>query len=143
MKFLEKDLEDIIFEAPREELAKRGLHIEGKMYRQLRIGNYGIADLVTIQRPIMIPDGKNYYDFDVQVECDDDTGEIMIYELPLKKESEPDPGTSDAAAGEADNQSVKKKVKKSKTSAKKKTGRRPIPEPSDVLDDEEDDDLPF
>jgi len=50
MKFLEKDLEDIIYSTPRESLSERGLDISGKMYRQLRIGNYGIADLVTVQK---------------------------------------------------------------------------------------------
>lgn len=50
MKFLEKDLEEIIFNSPREELKKRGLTLNGKIKRQLKIGNYGIADLVTFQR---------------------------------------------------------------------------------------------
>lgn len=49
MDFLEKDLEEIIYAADREELKKRGLYISGKMYRQLRIGNYGIADIVTVE----------------------------------------------------------------------------------------------
>lgn len=52
MQFLEKDLEDIIYESDREALDKRGLFIdEGSiMKRQLRIGNYGVADLVTFRR---------------------------------------------------------------------------------------------
>lgn len=50
MKFLEKDLEEIIFNADRNELVRRGLIISGKIFRQLRIGNYGIADLVTVKR---------------------------------------------------------------------------------------------
>jgi hypothetical protein len=49
MDFLEKDLEEIIYTADREELKKRGLYISGKMYRQLRIGNYGVADIVTVE----------------------------------------------------------------------------------------------
>jgi hypothetical protein len=50
MKFLEKNLEDIIWEASNEKLQERGLNISGKKLRQLRIGNYGIADLVTFDR---------------------------------------------------------------------------------------------
>lgn len=55
MKFLEKDLEQIIFETQKETLEERGLYAKGKMYRQLRIGNYGVADLVTFER--MMPCG--------------------------------------------------------------------------------------
>ena len=51
MKFLEKDLEQIIFESGRDSLRERGLSISGKLLRQLRIGNYGIADLVEFVRP--------------------------------------------------------------------------------------------
>jgi hypothetical protein len=47
MNFLEKDLEQIIYETPNEELRKRGLLIYGKKKRQLRIGKYGICDLIT------------------------------------------------------------------------------------------------
>jgi hypothetical protein len=50
MNFLEKNLEDIIFETDNEKLNERGLNISGKKLRQLRIGNYGIADLVTIKK---------------------------------------------------------------------------------------------
>lgn len=50
MKFLEKDLEEIIYNADRNLLEKKGLYIEGTMKRQLKIGNYGIADLVTFNR---------------------------------------------------------------------------------------------
>lgn len=58
MKFLEKDLEDIIYEScktihGRESLVCRGLDsIDGISYfsRQVRVGNYGIADLVTLIR---------------------------------------------------------------------------------------------
>lgn len=53
MDFLEKDLEDIIWNASqtdigREELKKRGLEIHGKMYRQVNLGDYGRCDLLTI-----------------------------------------------------------------------------------------------
>ena len=50
MNFLEKDLEQIIFEADKELLAEKGLRVNGKLLRQVRIGNYGIADLVSIER---------------------------------------------------------------------------------------------
>lgn len=46
MKFLEKDLEEIIFTSNKFELFTRGLYIPPKLKRQLRIGNYGIADLI-------------------------------------------------------------------------------------------------
>jgi hypothetical protein len=55
MKFLEKDLEEIIYETYKKEpheLYIRGLEVEGKIKRQLRIGNYGIADLVTFKRGV-------------------------------------------------------------------------------------------
>ncbi len=51
MKFLEKDLEQIIFETRNELLQEKGLGISGKKVRQLRLGNYGIADLVTLTKP--------------------------------------------------------------------------------------------
>lgn len=50
MTFLEKNLEDIIWESDNEKLQERGLPIEGKKFRQLRIGNYGIADIITVQK---------------------------------------------------------------------------------------------
>lgn len=50
MRFLEKDLEDIIWESFHVKLRKKGLDINGIKKRQLRIGNYGIADIVTFER---------------------------------------------------------------------------------------------
>lgn len=50
MTFLEKDLEQIIWETDNSILQKKNLEIYGKKLRQLKIGNYGIADLVTINR---------------------------------------------------------------------------------------------
>jgi len=50
MDFLEKDLEQIIFEADYEELSDRGLFLYGTKKRQLNIGNYGIADIVYFSR---------------------------------------------------------------------------------------------
>lgn len=45
--FLEKTLEDIIFETSNDDLKERGLWICGNKKRQVKIGNYGIADLIT------------------------------------------------------------------------------------------------
>lgn len=50
MKFLEKDLEDIIWESDNEKLQEKGLCIEGKKIRQLKIGNYGISDIISVFR---------------------------------------------------------------------------------------------
>lgn len=50
MTFLEKDLEDIIYETDNCDLQDCGLWIFGKKIRQLQIGNYGIADIVTVDR---------------------------------------------------------------------------------------------
>lgn len=53
MKFLESDLENIIFDADVLELKKRGLGSywsQAHTYKQLQIGNYGIADIVQFNR---------------------------------------------------------------------------------------------
>ena len=50
MSFLEKDLENIIWESDNEKLREKGLEIYGKKFRQIRIGNYGVADLITVDR---------------------------------------------------------------------------------------------
>jgi hypothetical protein len=75
MKFLENDLEEIIYTSGRDVLEERGLPIYGKLKRQLKIGNYGIADLVEYSRPFHYetPQGRAYHQ-----------GRIRIYEL--KKE---------------------------------------------------------
>lgn len=74
MNFLEKDLEQIIYEADKELLAEKGLRVNGKLLRQVRIGNYGIADLVSIQRPYQ----HTFFGYQ-------EKGLITIYEL--KKEN--------------------------------------------------------
>lgn len=53
MKFLEKDLEDIIWEAQktkngRKDLDERGLFIGGKIFRQFNLFEYGICDLLEV-----------------------------------------------------------------------------------------------
>jgi hypothetical protein len=74
MNFLEKDLEQIVYDADKELLAEKGLTINGKLIRQLRIGNYGITDLVEYRRP--------YY-----CKCYESVqkGEITVYELKQNK----------------------------------------------------------
>jgi hypothetical protein len=73
MDFLEKDLENIIWESNNEKLQEKGLFISGKKYRQLRIGNYGIADLVTFDR--------SYYEFRETIPYLD----ITVFELKKDK----------------------------------------------------------
>lgn len=65
MKFLEKDLEDILWENLQTDegtdiLCDRGLATQTpyKSYRQFRIGNYGIADLITYDRAKYFKTGK-------------------------------------------------------------------------------------
>ena len=70
MNFLEKDLEEIIFKANRERMFERGLSIDGKLMRQVRIGNYGIADLISYKKP-------QYHTYFRHHE----KGRITIYEL--------------------------------------------------------------
>jgi hypothetical protein len=74
MNFLEKDLEEIIYTSGRDVLEERGLTINGKLLRQVKIGNYGIADLIEFVRP-------SYDGPDRDILC---PGRITIYEL--KKE---------------------------------------------------------
>ena len=50
MEFLEKDLEQVIYEADRDLLFEKGLGISGKLYRQKNLGGYGIADLISVKR---------------------------------------------------------------------------------------------
>lgn len=75
MKFLENDLEEIIYTSGRDVLESRGLPIYGTLKRQLKIGNYGVADLVEFIRPFYYesPVGNLFH-----------KGTIKIYEL--KKE---------------------------------------------------------
>ena len=50
LEIQERDLEKIITESPKEKLKERGLIIEEKIFTQIKIGNYGIADIVTAKR---------------------------------------------------------------------------------------------
>lgn len=82
MNFLEKDLEQIIYETRNDVLQKKGLLINGIKKRQLKIGNYGIADIVTFTR-------GNYLPIDFAGECfggfNIDPYIITIYELKQNK----------------------------------------------------------
>lgn len=64
MKFLEQDLEQIIWEADKEQLEERGLYLPGKLLRQFKIGNYGIADLINIEKQY---DGPNNPYLNIQI----------------------------------------------------------------------------
>lgn len=59
MDFLEKDLEQIIYDATEEQLS--ALELSGRRLRQLKIGNYGVADLVFVER-----------EYDYRYNCGDD-----------------------------------------------------------------------
>jgi hypothetical protein len=76
MKFLEKDLEEIIFLSDRDKLSDKGLTDYGKFYRQLRIGNYGISDLVSVRRPFYHSGMKKF-----------SKGHITVYEVKKDKVS--------------------------------------------------------
>lgn len=74
MKFLEKDLEEIIYNADKDLLSEKGLLIDGRLKRQLRIGNFGVADLVEFRRPRY----DSFHEMKVK-------GEIIVYELKQNK----------------------------------------------------------
>ena len=51
MDFFEKDLEDILFESNPDDLIERGFHHMSRFKkRQVRIGAYGIADIIGVHR---------------------------------------------------------------------------------------------
>ena len=51
MNFLEQDLESIIYKTPNDILRSRGLDIiDGHKKRQVNFKDFGIADLVTINK---------------------------------------------------------------------------------------------
>lgn len=74
MKIMEFDLEEAIFNASPEQLEEKGLYFNPYIKkRQLRIGNYGVADIVGISRPVVIKGNCIY--------------PIMIEVIELKKDS--------------------------------------------------------
>ncbi len=79
MKFLEKDLEEIIFNANQMDLNERGLDFNSSTNikkRQLRIGEYGVADIVTYQKP--------YFETDYNI--NDHCNKPTISVIELKKD---------------------------------------------------------
>lgn len=56
MNFLERNLEDIIFNAPPNKL--KGLRVPILKKRQLKIGNYGIADIVAVKTEQNCPNSR-------------------------------------------------------------------------------------
>lgn len=70
MNFLEKDLEQVIYEAP-DSFIKANFGVKGKRYRQQKIGMYGRSDLILIDR-------KHSMTFDY------DNKKIDIYECGLE-----------------------------------------------------------
>jgi hypothetical protein len=77
MRFTEKDLEDLIVQTPRQDLIKAGYWParNGRCFRQVRIGKYGIADLIYIHRRY-IPKTE---------ECDFSRHELTVSIVELKK----------------------------------------------------------
>lgn len=49
MNFLEKDLEQVIYEAP-DEFIFDNFEVEGKRFKQYKIGVYGISDLIFVNK---------------------------------------------------------------------------------------------
>jgi len=77
MKFLEKDLEDIIMRTDPYDLGLRGFFIPDNRRRQVGIGAYGIADIVGWERRKRI---KGDLIFDGRL------GELHIHVYELKKD---------------------------------------------------------
>ena len=74
MDFLEKDLEEIIYNSDKKVLEENGLYLHGKLKRQLSIGSFGRTDLIEYQRPYFNPYDNLIY-----------KGQIKIIELKNKK----------------------------------------------------------
>jgi len=79
MDFLEKDLEQIIYEATDEQVFDQ-LYLKGKRFRQLRIGNYGISDLIFVRKEY-----KNNIDYQNYTYKIEECG-IVITICELKKD---------------------------------------------------------
>lgn len=76
MKFLERDLEEIIMNASEDDLQKRGLSsMYGFKRNQVRIGNYGISDIITYYRE------SNFNEVLDKFALEDHYKLITIYEL--------------------------------------------------------------
>ena len=91
MKFLEKDLEEIIYntylESP-EKLSKKNLYMYGNIKRQLKIGNYGILDLLTINRDYEYEFTPVWNEEKCVFECKEKVRPVLVltvYELKKEK----------------------------------------------------------
>lgn len=73
MKFLERDLEEIIMKSENHKLRDKGLEIIGEKRNQVRIGNYGIADIVTFD--------KGYFYKSKQGIIEEQKPTVTVYEL--------------------------------------------------------------
>jgi len=61
MEYFEKTVTEIIWETDNAILKQKGLYIvSGKKFRAFKIGNYGIADILTVERTFM---GNNFDSF--------------------------------------------------------------------------------
>jgi len=60
MEFLEKDLEEIIFNATKDQLFDADMPLLGKRFRQVRLGCYGVCDILHVYR-----DDENVLTFEV------------------------------------------------------------------------------
>lgn len=65
--FIEYDLEEIIYGADRNELIKRGLDISENaiLFRQKKIGNYGISDLISVEKQCTPIECKPYLNINI------------------------------------------------------------------------------
>jgi len=80
MKFLECDLEEIIMKSNWEQLYERGLYLSDFKRNQVRIGNYGTADIITLEK-------GNYYNREDGRCVVLDKPTISVYELKKDKVS--------------------------------------------------------
>lgn len=89
MKFLESDLEEIICKTQNEKLQDKGLFIEGEKLQQLRIGNYGVSDIVSYKRSCDYVDFKQkdipYRLGEVYELFDNHRLDIQLFELKKDK----------------------------------------------------------
>jgi hypothetical protein len=67
MKLSEKELEDIVFKSSNQALQEKGLEIFGRKIRQLKIGNYGIADIVAFSRAVEEIEGNTTSILDIDI----------------------------------------------------------------------------
>ena len=81
MKFLEKNLEDIVFQTENKDLQERDLEIEGVKLRQTFIGNYGTSDIITFEKPRFITEEERKINKTIPDRVTHTRPVITIYEL--------------------------------------------------------------